>query len=144
MARLTTSLRRAGRVEHALRATLALAGADAEHPRKLGELLERSPGPEKFLAMILGRLRQQGIVASTRGSRGGYWLTRPTTEITVLDVVEALGPDDDATADGPDAADGAGTDPPTVAALWDAVDDRVRDLLGSVTLADLAAAPAAI
>lgn len=134
---LTTTLRRAGRVDHALRAVLALDGADAAHPRKLGELLDRSPGPEKFLAAILGRLRQEGIVASTRGSRGGYWLTRPLTEITVLDVVEAMRATDAADPDRSAAAE-AGVRPiAAVTSLWDEVDQRVRELLGGTVLADL-------
>lgn len=124
--RLTTSLRRAGRLDHALRALVALDGATAEHPCKLGDLLERSPAPRKFLAHILGALTHGGLVGSTRGNRGGYWVTRPLSEITVLDVIEALG--DEATD---------GERPDTLTALWDAIDANVRDLLGSLSLADL-------
>lgn len=134
---LTTTLRRAGRVDHALRAVLALDGADARHPRKLSELLQRSPGPEKFLAAILGRLRQEGIVASTRGSRGGYWLTRPLTEITVLDVVEAMSATDAADADHSAAAETDVRPIVAVTTLWDEVDHRVREVLGTTRLADL-------
>ena len=131
---LTTTMRRAGRVDHALRAVLALEGADARNPRKLADLLERSPGPEKFLATILGRLRHEGIVASTRGSRGGYWLTRPLTQITVLDVVEAMAASDDDTAN---VTDPSVHQLAAVSDLWDAVDHHVRALLRATSLADL-------
>ena len=135
MTRLITSLRRAGRLELALRTVIALDGSTVDHPHKLGQLLERQPGPEKFISAILGALRQGGVVDSNRGSRGGYWLNRPLAEITVLDVLAALGPIDAVRAvDGDAATVAVGS----VDALWDAVDDRVGELLGAISLADLA------
>jgi Rrf2 family protein len=131
---VTASLRRSARVDHALRALLALDGSSAGEPCKLAELTARSPGPQKFLAMILAELRQGGIVDSTRGSRGGYWLARPLAEITVLQVVEALGR-------GAGAEPGAGAVDPGdgfSTAFWGAIDDRVSGFLATLSLADLA------
>jgi Rrf2 family protein len=42
-----------------------------------------------YTHQILQRLRQGGIVESSRGARGGYFLTRPPEEISLLDVFVA-------------------------------------------------------
>jgi Rrf2 family protein len=49
--------------------------------------IEISP---KFLEDILAALRSAGIVQSRRGKDGGYLLTRPPAELTLLEVVQAL------------------------------------------------------
>ncbi len=59
--------------------------------------------PERFLLQILRSLVIHGILRSTRGVDGGYALTRPPEEISLLDVIEAIeGPMDagDLTGDG--------------------------------------------
>lgn len=46
--------------------------------------------PAKYVQKILKRLRRHGIVASVRGSRGGYVLARSASEITLKQIIEAL------------------------------------------------------
>lgn len=46
--------------------------------------------PERFLLQILRNLVTHGILRSTRGVDGGYTLTRPPEEISLLDVIEAI------------------------------------------------------
>jgi Rrf2 family protein len=46
--------------------------------------------PERFLLQILRNLVTHGILRSTRGVDGGYALTRPASEISLLDVIEAI------------------------------------------------------
>ena len=128
---LTSSLRRTGRIELGLRALIALEGATQTEPYKLPEVVERVQGSTKFIAMILGTLCKQGIASSSRGARGGYWLARSLAEITVLQVVEALGP-------GPaldSRFDTGGGD--AISDLWNAIDDELRTLLCGVSIADL-------
>ena len=56
-----------------------------------GESLAQAQGlPVKFLAAILNDLRRAGIVSSQRGLDGGYRLSRPSSQITVADVMRAL------------------------------------------------------
>jgi len=45
---------------------------------------------KRYLDNIFGALRAAGLVRTVRGARGGYLLTRPASELTVLDVVSAL------------------------------------------------------
>lgn len=46
--------------------------------------------PERFLLQILRNLVTHGILRSTRGVDGGYALTRPPENISLLDVIEAI------------------------------------------------------
>ena len=52
--------------------------------------------PAAYLAKHLQAMARAGILESRAGPRGGYSLARPASEITVLDLVEAV--------DGPDSA----------------------------------------
>jgi len=54
------------------------------------DIAERMDVPQDFLAKILKKLVREKLAASTRGSRGGYALGRPASEITFLDVIEAV------------------------------------------------------
>jgi Rrf2 family protein len=95
--------------------------------------------PEPTVAKVLKALAGNGLVLSQRGARGGYRLTRPLCAIPVADVIEAI--------DGPIAltacVDGGGCDSHSLCPMhgrWDPVNDAIRQALGGITLADMAAA----
>lgn len=54
------------------------------------EIALRMDVPQDFLAKILKKLVKEKLAASIRGSRGGYSLGRAASEITFLDVMEAV------------------------------------------------------
>src|SRR5262249_36178784 len=56
----------------------------------LAEIAERGGLPLAYLEHLVARLRKAGLVDSRRGSRGGYLLARPSTQITMAEIVEAL------------------------------------------------------
>jgi Rrf2 family cysteine metabolism transcriptional repressor len=68
-------------------AELARSG---EGPVPIKELAERRGIPEQFLEQLFSTLRRGGLLVSQRGMRGGYTLSRPAEEITVLEVVQTL------------------------------------------------------
>lgn len=45
--------------------------------------------PADYVEQILLRLRRADVIKSVRGARGGYMLARPSTEITIRDVIQA-------------------------------------------------------
>jgi len=77
--------------------------------------------PERFLLQILRVLVTHGILKSTRGVEGGYSLSRPPEDISLLDVIEAI--------DGP--LEAAGEVPPAESA--DDVQQRLQTALRQVT-----------
>ena len=78
------------RTDYAVRAMLAIT---AEQPSlvKAAELAAVQDIPLSFLQGILLDLRRAGLLHSHRGVDGGYALARPAEEITVGDVVRAVG-----------------------------------------------------
>ncbi|MET8322013.1 Rrf2 family transcriptional regulator [Micromonospora sp. NPDC005189] len=87
------------RSDYALRAMLAVAAAsrcgDGEDGGgglvKAASLADVQDIPLSFLQGILLDLRRAGLLHSHRGAEGGYALTRPPDEITVGDVLRAVG-----------------------------------------------------
>ncbi len=77
--------------EYALRAIVAIAQAegDAVVTSTIAEITKVPPG---YLSKVLQTLRRAGLVDSKRGLGGGFTLTRPTDQMTVLDVVGAVDP----------------------------------------------------
>lgn len=74
--------------DYALRALTMLAQTgDSLSVRALAASQEVPPD---FLRKIMQRLHRAHIVKSSRGPFGGYRLSRPAGEISVLDVVEAV------------------------------------------------------
>ena len=77
-------------VAYAVRATLQLAKARSDAPVPCSRLASEGDMPERFLLQILRNLVTHGVLRSTRGVDGGYMLTRPPEEISLLEVIEAI------------------------------------------------------
>lgn len=73
---------------------MALLPGDAALPAS--RLAEFHGVPGAYLAKHLQALARAGIVTSTQGPRGGYRLARPASEITLLDIVDAVEGDEPA------------------------------------------------
>ena len=76
---------------YALQAILQLARADVRKPVPCSRLAAEGRMPERFLLQILRSLVTHGILSSTRGIEGGYTLQRSPADISLLDVIEAVG-----------------------------------------------------
>ncbi|MFK7758384.1 MAG: Rrf2 family transcriptional regulator [Phycisphaerales bacterium] len=77
--------------EYALRATICLAYA----PDRLvstSELADQTKVPMNYLAKVLQLLARAEIVTGRRGVGGGYKLTKTASEISMLDVIDAIDP----------------------------------------------------
>jgi Rrf2 family protein len=77
-------------VEYALRAAVYLASET--EGRTTDQIAETTLVPRAYLSKVLQRLGRAGLVESHRGIGGGLALTRPPSEITILDVINAVEP----------------------------------------------------
>ncbi len=76
--------------QYALRAIFELAKRSDQGPVKIAQIAEVQAIPVRFLEVILSQLKQGRFVASRRGSRGGYILTRSPAELTVGEVMQFM------------------------------------------------------
>lgn len=56
----------------------------------VGDIAAAEGLPESYLAKIFQELAREGIVRSFRGAKGGFSLGRPSDEITLRQVIEAI------------------------------------------------------
>jgi Rrf2 family protein len=77
-----------GGVEWALHCCVVLTAAD--RPVSALRLAQLHDVSATYLAKQLQALSRAGLVRAAQGQAGGYVLTRPASEVTVLDVVEAV------------------------------------------------------
>ncbi len=75
------------RAKYALKALLALTEHQGDEPVRIADLAARERIPPKFLELILLDLRNQGMVQSRKGKKGGYLLARDPSRIPVGQVV---------------------------------------------------------
>jgi Rrf2 family protein len=132
-------MRISAKADYAVRAMVELAAVEAseEEPAKGEQLAEAQAIPMRFLENILAELRQNGLVKSRRGADGGYWLGRDADRVTIGEVIRAVeGPL--ATVRGERAPDlelvGSAE---ALKEVWIALRSNVREILDSVTLADV-------
>jgi Rrf2 family transcriptional regulator, nitric oxide-sensitive transcriptional repressor len=78
-------------VEYALRAVVHLAD-EAPAPRTTEQIAAATQVPKAYLAKVLQSLVRADIVHSQRGPGGGMTLTRAPSELTILEVVNAVEP----------------------------------------------------
>src|SRR5690606_692202 len=55
------------------------------------ELARQTRVPSNYLAKVLQQLAAANLIRGRRGVGGGYRLTRPASQITLMDVVGAMG-----------------------------------------------------
>ena len=76
--------------QYALRAIFELAKHQGKGPLKSAEIAQSQAIPQRFLEIILNRLKHAGILAAKRGYTGGFHLNRQAREITVSDIFQAM------------------------------------------------------
>ncbi len=76
--------------DYGIRSVLYLARQPFKKVSFVNEISEEYKIPRSFLAKILQKLVKAKIVRSYRGVKGGFSLTRPSRDITVLEVLEAI------------------------------------------------------
>lgn len=76
--------------DYALRAMLYLARLEPNQRAATSQIAEEQEIPPSFLAKIISQLSIAGLIHTSRGARGGVSLARKTTDVSLLDVVEAI------------------------------------------------------
>ncbi len=77
------------KAKYALRAMMVLASHEGKMMQSK-PIAKEADAPIKFLEAILQELKQFGIVESKRGIFGGYFLSRPATEVSAGDIIRII------------------------------------------------------
>jgi Rrf2 family nitric oxide-sensitive transcriptional repressor len=77
--------------EYALRAIVWLA-TSSDEPQTTDQIAKATKVPGGYLSKVLQSLGRSGLVTAQRGKHGGFVLTKPAADITVLQVVNAVDP----------------------------------------------------
>ena len=75
---------------YALKALLTLREATPIKPRTLRDVASHEQIPLKFLEQIMIPLKRAGIVDSSKGKRGGYWLAERPERISLGQVIRVI------------------------------------------------------
>ena len=78
------------RADYGVRVILDLATHSENGRASTQEIATRQSIPSPFLAKIISQLSFAGLVTTFRGAGGGVSLSRPSSKITLLNVIEAL------------------------------------------------------
>jgi Rrf2 family iron-sulfur cluster assembly transcriptional regulator len=115
---------------------LALHDANGE-PVQCRDIASRQEIPEPYLNQLLSAMRRARLVDSRRGPGGGHVLARPSTEIALSAIVDAL--DGSGEESLTSASRGAATSCAcALREVWNDVGIRAREVIENVTLAELA------
>ncbi|MDR3685124.1 MAG: Rrf2 family transcriptional regulator [Geothrix sp.] len=119
---------------YGLQFMVELAMQAGHGPVLVEAIAERQALPAKFLRVLLGSLKADGLIRVQRGPSGGCELARHPSHISALEVLEAL----EGGLGGPSLPADATHGARAVRELWTRSTEAARDVLRRTTLADLA------
>lgn len=123
---------------YALRLMLDLAIYNTGDVVVLKDIAKRQDISEKYLEQIISILNKAGFVRSTRGSQGGYTLTRKPEEYTVGMILRLTeGPLAPVACVVDDAEMCDRKDDCVTRIVWEKMYKAVNDVVDGITLADL-------
>ena len=123
--------------EYAIRAFTCVVPSGDQTRFSAREVCKAADIPEPFTRKVLQSLVQAGFLTATRGPQGGYVLTRPPEEVSILEIIKAV--------DGEDTFDGcilglAECDiehPCPLHHLWSDAKQRLQERLQNITMKQL-------
>ena len=124
----------------ALTAMIDVALRENLGPVPLSDIALRHQISMSYLEQIFSKLRQHGLVQSTRGPGGGYALGRRADDTTVADIIRAVEDSTDHSAlSAHQQSDPLPQDKTSdmTQDLWDALNSKMMDYMKSITLRSL-------
>ena len=129
--------------EYGILAALDLALTPGASPVQAKAIADRQGIPIKFLEHILRALRNAGLVESSRGTHGGYRLSKTPEDILLGDLIQAVEGPIATTPRAHGARNGSHQGAPKasygslIQGVWAEVQDSMLETLNKTTLADL-------
>jgi len=134
-------LRLTSAADYAVRAMIHLSCLPDGGIALRSEIAEAQNIPTSFMAKILRSLVRARLLRSSRGVNGGFSLARPTAEINMLEIVEAIEGPLSLTECVPTPSGCEWSTDCPASSVWLKVQDAMRDTLRKTTLEDLVSTP---
>ncbi|HUV08732.1 MAG TPA: RrF2 family transcriptional regulator [Spirochaetia bacterium] len=131
--RLTTKGR------YGVRAVVNLASSYANRPISIKTIAKEEGISPEFLEQIFFRLKKAGVISSIRGPGGGFVLNRKASDISIRDILEAVG---ESTAPTPCTSEEEAKicprrDACVMVTTWEGFSDIITDYLSKVSIKDI-------
>jgi Rrf2 family cysteine metabolism transcriptional repressor len=78
------------RATYGIMAAIDLAMHLGTAPVQAKSIARRQAIPARFLEQVLHTMKKAGLVSSLRGAQGGYILSRKPSEVSIVEILEAL------------------------------------------------------
>ena len=134
------------RSTYGIMAAVDLALQAGSAPIQAKSIARRQGIPARFLEQVLHAMKKAGLVSSQRGAQGGYVLSKKPSEVSVVEILEAL--------DGPllfsngGTGRGQGRRPSKpellLGKIWEQVHQAERHVLEAISVEELAGQQRAI
>ena len=129
MLKLTT------RVHYSVKALLDLSLQPPGKPSSVKAIAQRQNLPAPYLEKLLIQLRQAQLVNASRGAHGGYSLAKSPREISLGQILEAIGETISPLIE--TAPQAAQVEDWVTHSLWNRLNLKLREALETITLEDL-------
>lgn len=129
-------MRMSTRSRFAVTAMIDIALRGHAGPVSLADVGARHQISVSYLEQLFSKLRQGGLVQSTRGPSGGYTLARAEQAISVADIIGAI--EAPASKPGQEGEDKEGSTDLMTQALWDTLSAQMTAHMQAISLHDLA------
>lgn len=90
-----------------------------------------------YMSMILSELRRKNLVISSRGPKGGYKIERPTGDIAISEIMEAVGESIKITRCNNNVSCTGKKNKCLAHKMWQRLEDNINSYLSSITLKDI-------
>lgn len=125
---------------YGLIASLELAANIGRDPVSASDIAEKYRLPLPFVGKILHQLKNAGLVSAQQGRGGGYTFSKDPSDVSLRQVLEALGESLDLVSCINVNSDcSLGSVCPTKT-MWKTLDKKFKGLLGSLSLSEIIAA----
>lgn len=123
---------------YAAMAVIEIADNPAGEPLSLMTISERQQISLSYLEQIFAKLRKAGIVKSVKGPGGGYFLGKNQEEITVAEIIKAIGEPIKMTRCTKVKRSCVGTSAKCKTHhLWQGLENKIYEYLNSISLRDI-------
>jgi len=109
-------------------------------PVQAKSIARRQAIPARFLEQVLHGMKRAGLVSSLRGAQGGYVLSKKPSEVSVVEILEALDGPLLLSSRGTGRAQGQRLSKPEalLGRIWEQVHQAERHVLEAISVEELA------